>query len=685
MSDTSAFDPPEITDGDVRWASDPLELPKTAFYGLDGTDPRQEVLKSMERIDVAACPGSGKTTLLVAKLAILAEKWRYRTRGICVLSHTNAARREVETRLPNTAAGYRLLSYPHFIETIHKFVNTFLALPWLRAKRYPVKIIDDDEVERRRRCLLGRRRFSALRTFVESNEKHTNLVGSWIVGSPEFAVFKINGQPAFKNPGAASDQLARLAESVIREGYHRHAEMFMWAHDFMDMVPSIVSTLRDRFPLLFIDEAQDNSEAQSTILHRIFMDRGDPVRRQRFGDANQAIFNFVGDKGATTDVFPDDAVTSDLPNSHRFGQMIADLADPLGITPYGLKGQGPKMPLASGELNGPHTVFLFGDGNGRKVLDAYGELLIRTFSEQELREGTFTAVGQVHRPPDTEERHKPPHHVGDYWPDYDPELSKADPRPRTFVQHVLAGRARAVTTGEAFPAVQMIAEGILRLAGMGADEITMSGRRNCHRRVLQHLEESAAHQACYTILISRFALGQKPLTRKTWNDRWRYAVRGIAEAVARVQLSGEEVDAFLAWTVEPDSGELPPTIRRNRDNIYAYPRDAPKVSIRVGSIHSIKGKTHTATLVLETFWQDKKERHNLELLLPWLTRNKTGSGSAGVHQRTRLKLHYVAMTRPTHLVCLAMKRSTFENSEGNLDPELLGQMEQRGWHVESVR
>ena len=47
------------------------------------------VLRSMETLDLEACPGSGKTTLLVAKLAILARKWTERRRGFCVLSHTN--------------------------------------------------------------------------------------------------------------------------------------------------------------------------------------------------------------------------------------------------------------------------------------------------------------------------------------------------------------------------------------------------------------------------------------------------------------------------------------------------------------------------------------------------------------------------------------------------------------------
>ena len=114
MMDSGApFQSPEITDDDIQWVTDILGLPEKAFCGEDGADPRKEVLKDMTSIDVSACPGSGKTTLLVAKLAILANKWQYRTKGICVLSHTNAARDEIEKRIGHLAAGHLQISRPH--------------------------------------------------------------------------------------------------------------------------------------------------------------------------------------------------------------------------------------------------------------------------------------------------------------------------------------------------------------------------------------------------------------------------------------------------------------------------------------------------------------------------------------------------------------------------------------------
>lgn len=86
-------------------------------------DQRREIIKCMDTKDIQAFPGSGKTTVLISKLAILAKKWPYSNKGICVLSHTNAARDEIELRLGHTNIGKALLSYPHFIGTFHSFLT----------------------------------------------------------------------------------------------------------------------------------------------------------------------------------------------------------------------------------------------------------------------------------------------------------------------------------------------------------------------------------------------------------------------------------------------------------------------------------------------------------------------------------------------------------------------------------
>ncbi|RRJ96398.1 hypothetical protein Ga0100231_021190 [Opitutaceae bacterium TAV4] len=235
MSDTAQFEMPTISDEETRWACGQLGMKSNAFCGAAGDDMRATVIRSMECIDVAACPGSGKTTLLVAKLAILASKWTHRTRGICVISHTNVARNEIETRLGHTAAGRRLLGHPHFIGTIHGFVNEFLAMPWLHSLGYRIKAIDTDLAQQRRWRALPHN----IRSGLETNYHSAGLLSA---KGPDFNV----GAIRWRRNGAIGPETAtyaavrKVCQDSAAEGYFCYDEMFMWAHDLMDRVPSIL-------------------------------------------------------------------------------------------------------------------------------------------------------------------------------------------------------------------------------------------------------------------------------------------------------------------------------------------------------------------------------------------------------------------------------------------------------------
>ena len=666
MSEVDSFELPDISDEDIRWAARLLGLPENAFHGKDSKDPRVDVLKCLDCVDIAACPGSGKTTLLVAKLAILANKWKYRTRGICVLSHTNAARREIENRLGGTALGRQLLAYPHYIGTIHGFVDRFLALPWLRSLGYPIRVIDTEI------CLA--RRWKSLPIRIRSGlEKNHHGRSVLTIKSPNFDLGQIRWGRGFL--GTSTDtyrQIQEVCKQSAIEGFFCHDEMLMWAETCLDNVPKLTLTIRERFPVLFVDEAQDNSEEQSKLLYRIFMKGENPVIRQRFGDPNQAIYNFVGAKGARTDAFPDANHTKSIPNSPRFGMALARLAEPFAVNPYdgGLKGKGPR-PIFPGSASteGPHTIFLFGDDTIGRVLPAYAEMLIGKFSEEELQRGVFAAVGQVHN--DTQDDNRP-RHVGHYWPAYDADLTKTNPQPQTFVQYVRVGQEQAEAAGETYPGVEKIAEGILRLARMAGAGRDVRLRRRSHRYVLELLEQDSEGRRLYRLLLDQMIVRRKPLTREKWDTCWTKVVRRISEKIAGARLATSDANFFLSWTETGglDEGEVG---EAHQGNLYTYPADNPKVHIRVGSIHSVKGQTHTATLVLETFWH----MHNLESLKEWLMGMKHGSANPNGREGIRLKLHYVAMTRPTHLLCLAMKQESFEESE-------IRKLTQFGWSVMRV-
>lgn len=664
MNHGVAFAAPKIADAAVPWVCGVLGLPATAFSGPDGQDPRLPVLKSLATLDIEACPGSGKTTLLVAKLAILGSQWMDPRRGLCVLSHTNVARREIERKLGNTAEGQRLLSYPHFIGTIHGFVNEFLAIPWLRSNSYPIEMIDDDVAQRRR----WRKLPNAIRSGLEKNRYDQSILR---IQDAQFGVGEIRWATRTLGKNTPTYQaLINACRESAQEGYFCHNEMFVWAHDLIDKVPAVTGFLRGRFPFLFVDEVQDNSELQSKLLHRVFMEGDGTVIRQRYGDANQAIYQYAGQNaGATTDPFPLPAVRTDIPNSFRFGQEIADLADPLALEPQDLQGKRQDGIAAESDTSGKHAIFLFDNESIGNVLENYADYLVEVFSENELRDGNFTAVGAVHRPGADD---KLPRHIGHYWPEYDYDIGRADPQPQTFVQYVSAGHRLSQGSGETHTVVEKIAEAVIRLAQIADPAFSARRSRRKHRYILELLDGKDAAKTAYINMVRTLAVDRVTLTENAWNDSWRPKVTQMVQGMTGAAVDGEDVLAFLAWRDAQlvAAGEEQ---RSRSDNIFRYPRDNPAVAIRVGSIHSVKGETHTATLVLETFFH----AHHLKALKPWLLGDRAGADGAKAALQTRLKLHYVAMTRPSRLLCLALRHDSVDDNE-------ITKLRGRGWRVARV-
>jgi DNA helicase-2/ATP-dependent DNA helicase PcrA len=657
---------PKIDNEGIEWACRVLKLPPTAFSGENGDDPRLGVIRSLGSLDVEACPGSGKTTLLVGKLAILARHWTERCRGICVLSHTNVARREIETKLGSTPEGMRLLTYPHFIGTIHGFVNEFLALPWLRSKPYPTKVIDDNICLQRRWFKLPWQTRSGLET-----NKHTEQ--ALRMTATDFSVNDLHwGKGGILRADSPTYQeIQRACQECCEEGYFCHDEMFLWATELLDQAPWIRKALRERFPLLFIDEMQDTKENQSVLLFRLFMEGESPVIRQRFGDSNQAIYGDSNqtERGASADPFPDLALKRDIPNSHRFGQQIADLADPLGVVPQKLIGLGPRRDEISADTDSKHTIFLFDDRTIGHVLPSYAAYLIELFSERELRDGMFTAVGARHTPA---EGKQVPRYVAHYWSEYDHELTALEPRPKTFLQYLAAGRALARTSGEAHHVVEKIADGVLRLAAILNRNAEFSLRKRRHRYVRELLACQPDVDRNYVEIVSVLAVGPRDAIPSEWSEVWAPRVKAVADALSGTTGNSDEAALFLSGQPATAGGTQPSSPAR-RDNVFRYPPVGTKVEVRVGSIHSVKGETHTATLVLDTFYI----KHHLTMLKPWLLGKKAGGGSENDTLLSRLRQHYVAMTRPSHLVCVAMREDCLSNGD-------VAAFKNRGWRVARV-
>lgn len=662
---------PEITDDDVAWIC--------GLMKLDAVDEhRIAFLKDTSTIDVAACPGSGKTTLIVAKLAILARKWPHRARGVCVLSHTNVAREEIEKRLGNTVVGHRLLGYPHFVDTIHGFANRFLALPWLAANGIIAPTIDDDLTSDYRARSLGVADFRKTEFALKQKYKSWNQIRikdrsiNFGVGQGDFPFGK----------DAASFKFTKSAvEAAAVAGYFCHDEMFVWANALLEDFPDATQALQERFPLVLIDEMQDTSSLQSKVLASVFPRNSEKISVQRIGDPNQRIFGGDTEDEEADDTFPVDGELQ-IPNSFRFGVDIAKFSSPLAVNPIGDNGLVGIRREDAAEAEGPpiHTIFVFPDNATDGVLDAFGRHVIEVLPPKLCEAGKITAVGGRHR---ADEPAKPgdnkyPQTVGDYWSGYSVESSKRTTYPKTFLQHLRIAQSESLI--DLAPGVERLAAGVVRMTNLFGEVEEIKHSRRKHRAILRMLADQDEALTAYRSLIIEVLVERVPLEEQSWD---KFLERGLTIAqtlsASETPIDDDATRRFIAWNdaapvaaADVPLGTNPPL----RENSYRVTHNERFVDIDLSSIHAIKGETHLATLVLSTFWK----KHSFERLMGWLTGERCNADrKTGVEDQKRMLQTFVAMTRPTHLLCLAIRRSSFGDEEAFAKQCDL--LRGRGWNI----
>jgi len=658
---------PVVTDADITEAE--------ACLGVSFDEPRRQILRSNDSFDVQACPGSGKTTLLVAKLAVLADKWPHARRGICVLSHTNVARQEIEKKLGGTPVGRRVVAYPHFVGTIHGFVNEFLALPLLRAEGYHVRLIDNDTcsdwVRKRLMSWPNRKLLGSL-----PHQERTLVAGIRALVGPGSAA-----RPPTPS-GITNDQwavLLRVKDQAVEKGLWYYADMFAWAERLLTKHATVAEFARWRFPAVFLDETQDTSDLQGSLLNRVFPTSACDLR-QRFGDSNQAIYDF-GQLAATTDPFPADGHRS-LPNSQRFGSSIADKVHSLAPAPPSplLAGEGPRPNLLSGALDSaamPHTIFLFGPDSVQQVLPAFGNLLLEIFPDEILRCEAFLAraIGRVGRSEASDE--KAPRHLGDYWKAYEPRAAKLEPRPQYFADYVHFAQSRRLATVDCNESVKFVVKGIIELIGIvQPSAIPRAGQTL--RWLWQALQIDESSTASLRRLLWEWCIELTPIVEQAWAGT-------IAELKCALRpIIGTEwnadANAFCEWSIEYGGRAPGQDVEGHAEpNCYRFSQTGRHVDINVGTIHSAKGQTHTATLVVESYFK----KHDMADVLQWICGEKCGATPQEGKERTeRMRLIYTAMTRPSHLLCLAVRRDAI--GQDGAQANTRQQLEQLGWTVKDL-
>jgi DNA helicase-2/ATP-dependent DNA helicase PcrA len=613
-----------------------FEQLRNQFPDLDFNDEElREVLRRMDTLEVQAAPGSGKTTLLGAKLTLIASKWPYERRGICILSHTNVAREEIARRLQSSVEGRYILRYPHFLGTIQTFVHTFLALPFLRSHGVSPDVIDDEYFADQAMLLAG----------------YDKTLSLWLANAPRAAgpvvqTLRYEGEKLALGcangsmPGEGTKsrpRLASLKKKLTDRGVFRYDDMFAFAECLLNRHPVLRTTLSYRFPLLFLDEMQDTSGSQESLLTKIF---DETVVVQRFGDVNQRILN--NSQNGTVTTFPRDGYVS-VSTSKRFGQPIAEVANKLRMLGPDIVGKGPTAVA-------PPTMFLYDDETIGNVIPTFGAYVAGHFSQHELATGRVKAVCARKQ---GDSKKGLGRHILDYWPTFDVAAGKpvaARPRFIDVIRGLSSVQGRGL--GEVQSSLDSVRMALLKVLRVtGNDEIK---RSRTWGDLAQRLDQSANRLSILNRIVRDLVIEPPDiLSEPHWGQFVTKLFHGLQPLLdGGVTEEGFRKTEYLAYDAPFSPGEIA-SQSRNEGNTYESTIDGKTVRVELATIAGVKGETHLATLVLESFQQSA---FDISEAIPYLCGNLDSTTVVNSRLQGQLRNLFVGVTRPTRLLCLAMHR-----------------------------
>jgi DNA helicase-2/ATP-dependent DNA helicase PcrA len=624
-----------------------------SFPSLDFTDTqRQAVLLEHGSRDIQAAPGSGKTTILAAKLLLLAKKWAHPGRGILVLSHTNVARDEISKRLSTSSTGARLLGYPHSIGTIHAFVNQYLGIPFLRSTGKTIDIIDDAVFASRALATMRSvPSYSTLKSWVEKNPNNgPAAVATLRYEGPDLVVGWESGHlPDEGKP--TREQAKALKRYMSANGVFRYDDMFAFAQRLLARCPNLRKRLSYRFPIVFIDEMQDTSHDQELLLSAIF---DESVVIQRFGDRNQRI---LGTGTAIQQLTFPKSGHLNVSTTKRFPQSIASVVSSVQV-----HGE-PVTPNNDTETCIP-VIMLYKSENVGNVIELFGKEVLSKFSDKCLANGTVKAIcarkqGEANKPPGR--------HLGDYWPAFlrtKKSESAFESIHKLLVDPVHIGRIPIELNQRARSVKRAI---LLALRDAECPEVAGIRDANFLFRTLEiaGFDVSPLRRLCHRLTTSR---------DQTHFLKWTETIDLMHAGLARIlpsSITREKFGNLQAFGIfeNADADALLPDRCVVTDN-------GRSVTIQIGTIASVKGETHLATLVLEAYGHQAK-RHDLESVLESIATGASINPKAKESTQSFYRNIYVASSRPSKMLCLAMNRDRASDAQ-------ITALNNAGWKIVEV-
>lgn len=623
---------------------------------------RLKFIKTLDSCDLLAVPGSGKTTALQAKLYCLSKlRPRSATDGILVLSHTNAAVDEIKKRLSKACPN--LFEYPNFVGTIQDFVDSYLAIPYYDIRfSNPISRIDTAiSKEEFLKCIQSKwikndKVWSWYKYKGIEQAKNFGIIvtvdGHFIpwdyTRQKEFKVASMKPPKTWKGKEEENRKhilkiLCELKMHMFDRGILSYDDCYVLAQIYINRSPRIKSILRKRFKYVFIDETQDLQEHQLEIMDQLFCD--DSVCFQRIGDVNQSIFHVGSD---TTDCAWKPRKVQTFNNSMRLTSPVASVVDAFmfrresGQAVRGTRNTNPEI----------KPYLLVYDYEHRNLLVEKFEELIETYNLSNIPEKKygFHIIGWNSKWSDNREFNPKELRLMDLYPEYASEESSSTKY------------------------AESIADYVNKLRGLSDNKDRMS---IINEIMCECLRMSNKNDLCDRPFTPTSLLNFLKNEDKVLFKEYKLLAFAIVKlmVLSQYQEVYDKMQTLADWLLEHMSVTKSYECVRFISKPYTPNIENPQqkdTQLQIETVHHAKGQTHCATLYIETMYQGKYESIHVIKEKTKATKTKAaayypnpfykeiGEQRKGVHIQSAMKMTYVGLSRPTHLLCYAMHKSSYE-------------------------
>lgn len=632
----------KITEDDIAFAEKIFLNGSNKF-----SEEKKAIIKCLESKDIVACPGSGKTTTLLAKLSIIGKQLPYENnKGICVLTHTNVAIDEIKERLGTDSN--KLFEYPNFFGTIQSFINQFLAIPYFRNTfKKNVGSIDDEiyhnDIIREFYSLEKGIRFGLNKKFEQRDMLYDFLKNMRFAFDDDILV-DTSGKPLYKKPGNTSQALMELKREVMHKGVLCYDDAYWLSVQYLKKCgPQLRNFISERFSFLLIDEMQDTSHLQNQVLNQLF--NKDKVIIQRFGDPNQSIYD--DSDNMPWQVWEEPLKITD---SKRNSEVISKVISPFELFTSGMNGNN--------ELENINPKILVYDTESiSQVLPEFAKIILENNLHHNSK-NVFKAVGRIAKQSDNEKIKIP-----SYFPSFNQKSKSVETKKRYLADFHNKERIDHGQNKDVRSYMSSIINALLRVLWILKIKTSHESYFNKKTLINKILSDDNDLYLKFEENLIRWCLmikKEEDIKQEfiTFTNELLYEIFGVTDTTELDRFyngkSGDEVSFTKAENVSRH-----------------YIDEDNSVEINIDTVAGVKGETHTATLFLETYYYV----YDVQKLIGAF--KGESKGKKGKREKSALKNAYVAMSRPTHLLCVAAQNSSIEGHEEEL--------RSAGWDIVEIK